>query len=525
MINSVYDSSKSDFINSTQYRQITPDRNVQNNFQGGNIEFNFELNQNEYFKPNEGFFRLRCELTKSDGSQLLESDNIAPSFNLGNNLFESCSFHYNGVKVSELSNYVSQISSIKNRLDKSGINLNTVQKSINYFEEDFYKRKSDISSDGELNTINKTEQVSTSRDDLDIINTQTISYTNATRILTFVAPATVVRDYFKIGDYIQFPVAFNGLPANTNVLITDFTANANELVLDFNAIGADVGAAIFDFSRIRSGEKSNRNSSFEIIFNLPLGALNIDSLLGIGNYSIKLQVNPNFQLYAIQSIDSNKTANTDFIFNVVDFYYYVNIIDSKQKLKDGVYEYMLYETDCSASKVLTTAFSSSLFDVNSNTCGLTIAYSDLRSNGADTRASPSLLKVNNLDFTNDSQELNLQRFSVNYRGVNKPNPDSLPEFTSSKDYTTKVYYDSIVYSDKLLSQGGCETLKEFQDRGLYYHFDWDKQKDDISTSVKVYNKFENETDISNMQVMLFDHYKQKLIVTIKNSQVSNVQVI
>ena len=132
------------------YDQHPPTRDVTgNNFPNGAIHIRWETSGEKWFIPSRSYLRLRCKLTKGDGSTpLVVADNIAPNMGLCANLFQSAEFRINGKTVSRISDFMPQIDALEHRLNKSDSYLSTLGESTNFWSESNTERKADTTSDG-----------------------------------------------------------------------------------------------------------------------------------------------------------------------------------------------------------------------------------------------------------------------------------------------------------------------------------------------------------------------------------------
>ena len=108
--------------------------------------------------------------------------------------------------------------------------------------------------------------------------------------------------------------------------------------------------------------------------------------------------------------------------------------------------------------------------------------------------------------------------------MNKPQPDANPNYKigSAEDYTVQRYSDSALYSGTYFTQGGSESIKDWQMRGPYYYFAWPKDSTDRST--RVFTNFQFNEQISNGSVLLFNHYKKAALIKIENGMATQVFV-
>jgi hypothetical protein len=129
------------------YEQHAPTRDVTgNSFPNGAIHIRWETSGQKWWIPSRSYLRLRCKLTKNDGNQLVDGDNIAPNMGLCANLFQSAEFRVNGKTVSRISDFMPQIDALEHRLNKSDSYLTTLGESTNFWSESVTERKNDVSA-------------------------------------------------------------------------------------------------------------------------------------------------------------------------------------------------------------------------------------------------------------------------------------------------------------------------------------------------------------------------------------------
>ena len=110
------------------YSEISSDRDISTTaFSKGEINYHFNLDNRCYVNFGKSYIKTRIRFTKNDGTAITSST-IAPNMFLFNNLFQSQKLMLDNVVISEVGDYVSQISSLKNRMYKSEDYLNTYGK-------------------------------------------------------------------------------------------------------------------------------------------------------------------------------------------------------------------------------------------------------------------------------------------------------------------------------------------------------------------------------------------------------------
>lgn len=129
-------------VNRMQYEQIPPSRDVStSNFTNGSIHFHWQNSADKYWIPNKTYIRLRCSLTKADGSALVSADDIAVNMNFGASLFTSGEFRIADRTVSRVPDFFGQVDAIENRIYKSKSYMDSFGKSSNFMDPVVNNRK------------------------------------------------------------------------------------------------------------------------------------------------------------------------------------------------------------------------------------------------------------------------------------------------------------------------------------------------------------------------------------------------
>jgi hypothetical protein len=502
-----------------EYDQHPPTRDVtKGSFPNGAIHFRFQTSGQKWWVPSRSYLRLRCKLSKVNGSQLLNSDDIAPNMGLCANLFQSAEFRINDKTVSRISDFMPQIDALENRLSKSSSWLNGVGASTNLWDVNFAKRQSVVTTDGVYNPFVVSSL--TSRGTLGYDPAITLAVAVDSGVLTF-SGGPDARDVFKAGDEIEIEV---GGVIGTVRYVVSATLSATTLQLN-NLQTIEIPAQAYAFKRIRSASSNEaRNvSEFELIWTPPLSIFKIGHALPSMKAELVLnpQTNSVYKIAAVQSNAAVKTPGTHYEFSVENMYFYCNTVEGP-RADDITYLLDLETTTCNSDKIQSTGFAQRNFDVSPSTYAISVAFQDLRS-GNDTLHSSSIFKVFDLANALRDEELKLSRFFINYAGQNLPAPDADPEFDASKDYTTQRYAESQIYSGAMFDTGGAEDIYTYHNRGSYYYFAWPRDGTDRSTRVQVHSQFD-QADVSNMRILLFSHSKQVARIRVQDGRVTDVQL-
>ena len=520
-------SSSNQGIAKMSYDQHPPTRDVTNgNFANGAIHFRWQNSGQSWWLPNRSYLRLRFQLTKANGTPLTLADGIAPNMGLCASLFQSAEFRINDKTISRISDFMPQVDALETRLTKSRSWLNGVGAAVNFWKDTFKVRQVEVVSDAGTATVsqNTTERLTLGYD-----VAATVAVTADTGVLTFTVGANavlpVLNTVWAAGDEIEIDCggAIGTVRYRVSAVLGGQTLQLNNLKTIAFA------AAAVPFRRIRSSLIGNdvgarKASEFEVTWTPPLSIFKIGHAMPSGKYELILnpQTSSVYQKAAIESIGADKTAGTDFKFNVSSLYMYVNTVDGPRS-DDITYLLDLEQTRCQSDKIDNISFQQKNFDVSPSTYALSVAYQDLRV-GSDSRCSVSKFKSYNTALATDS-ETKLNRFFLSYAGSNLPSPDADPEFTATKDYTVQRYVETQMYSGAYYNSGSPESIKEFHNRGSYYYFSWPRDGTDRSTRVAVHQQFAGTVDdVANMRVLLFDHSKQVARVRIQDGRVVDCQL-
>ena len=521
-----------------EYDQHPPTRDVVgNSFPNGAIHFRFQTSGQKWWIPSRSYLRMRCQLTKGDGTQLDTADQIGPNMSLMANLFQSAEMRINDKCVSRISDFMPQIDALEQRLTKSSSWLDSVGEATNWWQTDAGLRIAEVSSDGTIvrDTIptvpvdTQTQRVALGYDAVGANNNSYEVKAQEIDLLRGTNANDLIVGAFAVGDSFQALSGANNLQKYEILAITTDTTAQQTYVIQGGAVAQ--AASTGNFARVRPGvpvtPDSRRVSTFEMTWCPPLSLFKVDHALPSGKYELVLnpQTSSSYQLRSIESVGATKTpwtpsANGDFRFNVVDMYLYCCTVDGP-RADDITYLLDLEQTRCQSEKIDNTNFQQKNFDVSPSTYALSCCFQDLRA-GNDTRFSPSKFRAYDVGGTTE-QSLKLNRFFINYAGQNLPAPDSDPEFSAGVDYTTQRYTESQVYSGAYFDTGGAESIEDFHDRGSYYYFAWPRDGTDRSTRVNVHQQF-NAADVTNLRCLLFDHSRQVARIKVESGRVVDVQL-
>ncbi len=258
-----------------------------------------------------------------------------------------------------------------------------------------------------------------------------------------------------------------------------------------------------DFQRISKIKADtiliNKLIKKEIIWKPKLAFFDIDQPLPPCKIKITLTPNNNsiYQALAVESLNANKIAGTDFKFNVEQIRLYPHMTRRKDKAKSATFQIMKMRPY--TQTVTLNSLSQYTFDIHKNSKSIIIFYQDADTNSINTLYSKSKFKIR------DNQDLNLQRLSIQYN--NEVLPVDQPDFSfviddlnGGTDFSTKWYYDTLA-----LSKGNrdetIEPIEVYQKCGGYYYFKTPNNKSNAQELI-VSNQFSSPF-INNKKPQLF----------------------
>lgn len=573
----VEEDDEVELIAAQNYKEITPKRECTlRNFPGSEILFEFSVNGAQWWNPATSYLRGRFHLCKPDDTPLTLSDGIAPAADLMAQLFQSMYFKINGVTVAQMNQNIAQIYALESRLHRPEAWLKTIGASLSLSQTTFEERQqrfcratvygTEGNNEGNLTgdreciyraslfypvpstTNNGDVQLSTT--DLVLKNEFVLEYDVATGFMTFQKAANAI----PVGREADFTrVMRQVVSAGGTVVIGGDEAYPIEAV---NIVDGSVGVGNNAISlrcprglaAIAPTQLNNivvtfinplplgKYTYFELVWTPPLSIFKLPHALPCGKYELWMQpASSNF--YQELAVETNAPKlpnnpkgllnNGDYKFEVVDLTFMLHSIDG-ERVPDQAFVLDLYQTRCQTNNITTNSYAQKNFDVSPSTKSLTLAFQDSRVTGG-LQYQPSRFVVQ------DHAELGLIRFQIEYAGQQKPGQDITFKWgnnnngvTERTDYTTRLYYENLVQNAMIYCEGGSETLGQWQERGSYYHFEWQKDGQDMSTNARVYTQFNFNGSIGMVQtanILLFDNYRARVTIQVRDGAVAAVQYI
>lgn len=529
------------------YRQLPPTRNATgNNFSSSEIRFAWQTSGMRWVDMKRSFIRMRLRLRNGDNSIISDASNIALSMDSMAGMFQSCEFRIAETTVSKVEAHVGQVSALKGRAMKSGAWLDSAGASARMMQPNFEERQSVTSNTPEYKSFMRLpHDVSIAGAGtgeppqyLDYVTPNTIQFFAVAAPLqniTFAAGAgreiPDLRRLIRIGDTIAFRDGAAEQLRQVEAVFAD-GVSAGGAALTLAAAAALVNQFRVNYPHPVASRVISRNAgSVELVWQPPLSVFDLPHALPAGRYELILTPRTTLEWAqgALQSQVNAKVLRdlgpapgpaSEITVEVIRLYLDLAEIQG-ERVDDQTYFLDLVDLKVHKRNVIidANATTEEEFMVPASTIGLSLAFQD-------NRAGASTLFPSSQFLMGDKQELSLSRFYLDYAQQKRPRVDADPVFRASadapEDYTVARYIDTMVQTAGYYKSGGPESIKDWQDRGAYYHFSWPKEGSDRSTRVLV--SFAFREAVADGAMLLFAHYRRIARVMVEDGEVVDVRV-
>ncbi len=138
-----------------KYTELSPVRDVTAAaFPGGQINFQIQNASMTRWNPFRSYLRMRITLSQVGGAQFNHIDDIGPAMFQGHCFWQQLNIQCNGVKVSEMDDYIPQISALRKRYAIGEGRRTGMLGDTNFAQADLTTRINQISADGEDSKAN-----------------------------------------------------------------------------------------------------------------------------------------------------------------------------------------------------------------------------------------------------------------------------------------------------------------------------------------------------------------------------------
>jgi hypothetical protein len=535
---SVSELRGSEYVN-RRVIQVPATREINNgNFFRSDQTFRWNIAGNSWWSPAQSYFRIRSTLVGPAGAPLKGSDNLAPAFCFMDCMYRSASFSMNGIRVSQITDYMPQIASLKNRHGKSRDYREGVGNSLAFYDTDFYRRQARVIVDGKND---ETEYKIYTATELNVNGSAVDLVAGAGRIgtMTVTLGAANRNGVLLPGDIVYFNIPVAVAPAIQSQLlrVTAVRQSADQangavsiyavegLLDDVTPITAGaVNTTDANFRVKRAFQQSERGAgAFETVWCPPLGITELSTFLPAGQYEYNFQpqqLETALKL-CIESLGADKVSGTDFTLTMDSIEFYCVTVE-QARVDSLDYLIDLKEMSCVPFTITNSNWTSNMLIVPPSTTRLTVAYQD-------TRVSSSTLYPVSKFIADDGKQDLITRFNVTYANVVYPSNDLDLKAVNASGVVPRTQRFTQAYNDMLLANGSAfsdtssETLLEWLNNGFYLSYPTVKESKDTSTQVMIKQEF--SAAVPSTQLLLFASYGTITSVSIKSGQVVSVSTV
>ena len=322
----------------------------------------------------------------------------------------------------------------------------------------------------------------------------------------------------------------------TNFWADKFATRQNEVICEAYVSGENVENEL----------DSRQATKFRLIWRTCLPMMHTyGGALPSGDYNIVL--NPvNASQYKLNTVETDADGGapvpgTNFQFSVDRVRLQVATVEGPENITNKQYALSLQHIECQANKILSSGLGQYNFSVSPATTALCCAFQDNRLTTGGI--SPSKFQVSEnddayLDPPNTRLGANsLSRLYLQYDGLQRPQPEALPEFVPCSgtgpvegvSRMTERYYETMAETGMIHDDCGPENISQWQRRGPFYYFNWNRQTNSGATRVQVNCQFNEQSPDNYMQkygnVLLFSISETSAVVTIRNGEITNLEQI
>jgi len=533
-------------IDKSYLQQVAADRNSTGpNFSNGTIRFPFQVGATERWLPHRSYFRIRMNVAQQGGAPLTLSNDVALNMNPASCLWSQGEVRLNNKTISRCADYWSQIDTLCKRMDKSRSWIENAGNSCELLEARQPARANETASDGFIQQDVKSVITGAA---LGVVGDaagaeNTIAYTTATGVLTFATPGAGVipdvRQIYPTGSTLRIPADIGALTAG-DYLVREATG-ALTLRLEQNLTAANVAAADVAIGafplQVKDAVPDRQVSNLELNYQpLALSVFKCEKALPLGQWAVEMTPSQEsvWKKRIIESLVGDKASGTDYQVSVEQIYFYCAKVQTS-RIDNLSYLIDLENTRAMQDQVQGANLSQNTFNVSPSTYAITVAYQDGRA-GVNTQVSQTKLKSYPINIPQAASDVpladlsaSLSRWYMQYGGQKYPQVDLDPQFTTTTDFFNQLYINSQLNTGGYMDSGGCETQKEWLERGLYLHYLTPKDGTSTDTRLTVNQQFTIPPGLAdndyqqNMRCLVFDHSRSAVKVNIKDGRVVDVE--
>jgi hypothetical protein len=519
-------------------------------FANGIQDFLFSVSgSTNAFIPALSYFCIDTELQVINGAGVevppLLNNNITLSNDVGDALYNSCSFRMGGQDVSVAQSFIPQQGALRRRIDQSGAWLYNIGRNASWIDPDFSRRLNVIAKDGVFHqdglidvegyyTIPTLDAAGAAAPAatfaLAVPNTDasgnTVSGTVTLVNAAFKTGANAGSDV-KPGDYITIP----GQPGYV-VKVTAITTATQAAVIfppgvRYVAVGAVAGGGFYSKKDTESGRYKN-----QIFWQPGLGIMASYQPINCADIKFSLNPNPSYKRSAVQTTLINQVPGVNYSFKVKNVRFYacqvkmampMNTIVDMPLNEIQVQNKNLTSVDANASNSLD-------FIVPPSTYGIAIFFQS-NSAGNNTLLPPTTFATApgyrntapGVAYTGPYNLADVQSIQVTYGGVSKTSTLYTSKYNDDQNQLIQRWIQSVQYASNYNNPGGAENFNDYV-KSSYFYFDFSRDRVDSSSYVNVQVVF-NSPQEPNTNCFIASFYTRLIRSEYANGQLLQVTAV
>lgn len=495
-------------------------------FVGGVQNYPFSIGQPYAWLPSKSYFLIKATLKNLAGTAPLTPAQLTTfADNFPGALWDNIYIQGGSCNISKLTTYVAQADALDKRIHNSYAKIKSIG-GVSVNEASFQKRLLAFTSHGAANGVTPAVANIASMtgmgayDDRDVFrpydSAAAVNFAGATVGIATTGVVTGVNTNFLAGmplgsastggSVLQGDIlVVNGVPysviystaagGDTALTATTFRVVPSPQV----AVAPTTDWFIVRTDVIRTPQTANQ---IEVMWQPPLGLLKSTEWMGAGNWQLVMSPNSAYQNCVIETKDPNWASVSPWSLSIDDVFFYYQV--QKMSIPEGPRNLFLQEYGVDSKQ----ASSNLSFEVSSSTNALTVFIQDTTS-GSSPLAPPSMFKAL------DNSDLKLATIQIQYAGITKTATPWLSDYKAAtvgaspaNNYINQLqqrYYDSFNECGMDPNALGCESFSDWLKRGPFYHFDWERDMSNRSTTVQINLSFVGGAVPATCKVFLVSH--------------------
>ena len=253
-----------------------------------------------------------------------------------------------------------------------------------------------------------------------------------------------------------------------------------------------------------------------VLFQPPIGIFQHHEPMGAGDYRFSLNPNSNFKKACVESNRGALIPGTNFDLTVQDVKLYIATVKTnipKSVTNLALVEMLVQTKPANANRTYE-------FTVPSSTLSLCF-FVQSGDAGTNTQSPPTTFKCKN------GSQNNLESLQITYANMTKPSTRWDSKFEDGAGVNDNInkfqqrYIDDLTECRLMESDGGAESFGEWLQRGPYYFYSFNRDREDKSTQVQLSAQF--TTMEADAQLFLVAMFSRVTEISVDDGMVQSVR--